>query len=104
MEYSEALFVYGTLKNSVTQQEVFGRVVVGRSDTLLGYKKSSVIISGKKYPALIVDGAGIINGLIIFVSPSELQRIDSYETSAYTRIGVNVESGFLVWVYIKTIA
>ena len=90
------LFVYGTLRDPVVQQNIFGRVVPGVPDKLRGFRKIWLGI----YPAILPDSAdSIIDGLLLELTPEELLQGDIYETEDYQRIEVTLESGVVAWVY-----
>ena len=95
------LFIYGTLTKPEIQKGIFGRVVNGTSDALYGYEKSKIEIDGGTYPIIIPNKNGKVPGLVIEISDDELKRTDEYETEAYQRINVILESGISAWVYIK---
>ena len=95
------LFVYGTLTNPEIQQRVFGRVAQVVPDVLKGYSKSGIEVDGEKYPLIIPNEGEKIEGSVIDVTNSELRSIDEYETDAYERIKVVLESGMPAWCYVK---
>jgi len=99
--FMEKLFVYGTLRESEIQEKIIGRTIEGSEDTLSGYERSETEIEGETYPILVPNREGRIEGLVLSVNPSELRRIDEYETEAYRRIQVYLQSGERAWVYIK---
>ena len=95
----ESLFVYGTLQDPQVQSTVFGRVVQGAPDTLIGYRKSQIIIDNITYPIAVADIAYILPGQVIEVTADELAEIDRYEGEEYRRIQVRLRSGRQAWVY-----
>lgn len=95
----EPLFVYGTLQDPKVQSSVFGRVVQGTPDTLVGYRKSQITIDGVVHAIAITDAAQALPGQVIEVSPEELVEIDRYEGEDYQRIQVRLRSGRQAWVY-----
>lgn len=101
MNLSELLFVYGTLKESSVQKEVIGRTLEGIVDVLEGYKKSKTKINNKTYPIIAPDPNSSVKGLVISITPEELELIDEYETKVYKRKKVVLQSGKMVWVYQK---
>jgi len=101
MENKEKLFIYGTLADSKIQQKVLGRMIQGVTNSLVGYKKSKVVIEGEFYPAIILDKTSEVDGLVIEVTTNELRLLDAYETGAYKRTKINLKNGILAWVYIK---
>ena len=95
------LFIYGTLMDSKIQKNVIGRIVNGIPDTLREYEKSEIEIEGEKYPIIIKNKNGIVEGLLIEMNDEELKNIDEYEGNEYKRIKVILKSGIIAWVYIK---
>lgn len=95
----ERLFVYGTLQDSPVQQRVIGRIIAGTPDTLEGFFKSRMAMSDGIFPIVIPRHGNSVDGLVLEVTPEELQRMDIYETSAYRRIWVTLRSGLEAWVY-----
>lgn len=95
----ESLFVYGTLRDPKVQSAVFGRVVEGSADTLVGYRKSEIVVDGVVHWIATTDIAQSLPGEVIEVSAEELDEIDSYEGDDYRRIQVRLRSGRMAWVY-----
>lgn len=101
MEHNELLFIYGTLTETEVQQKVLGRMIKGIPDCLKGYKKSEIEIEDGVYPGIVLDTDNVVNGLVIKITEGELKKIDEYETGAYRRERIVLESGLSAWVYIK---
>lgn len=59
------------------------------------------MVDGETYPGIIPSNEGKIEGLVIEVTDEELKKIDEYETDAYKRVEVKLESGTSPWVYLK---
>lgn len=95
----ETLFVYGTLQDPKVQSAVFGRVVSGSPDSLVGYRKSQITIDGVVHAIASADAAYTLPGQVIEVTPEELAEIDRYEGEDYRRIQVRLRSGRVAWVY-----
>ncbi len=95
----ESLFVYGTLMLPEVQEAVIGRRVVGRPDRLAGFRRSTIRLGGNEYPIIHPAADGMVDGVVLEVTPAELRRIDAYETSAYRRTRVRLVSGMEAWVY-----
>ncbi len=93
------LFVYGTLKEKKVQQEVLGRIAESFSDTLSGYTLVTIKIKDKTYPQAVPQKNSKIKGLVLSIAPEELKKLDQYETKAYQRKKVILESGKEAWVY-----
>ncbi len=98
---ADRLFIYGTLADPEVQQNVLGRVTESAPDILRGYRKSEIEIGGEKYPLIIPDETEKVKGLVIEVTKDELAKIDEYETNAYKRVQVSLESGMSAWAYVK---
>ena len=106
-----ALFSYGTLRQSEVQIANYGRRLDGEPDVLAGYclvpvaiaDPEAVRISGKAVHTIAVasgePGERIV-GMVFALSESELAATDAYETDAYRRIEVTLESGRLAWAYV----
>ena len=97
----ELLFAYGTLRDPHVQKAVFGRTVASEKDELKGYNKGLVNSCGRRYPALVPDKNGMIEGLVLEVTKGEISQADNYETKAYDRKRATLESGRRAWVYVK---
>ncbi len=111
-EELEHLFSYGTLQDEAVQLATFGRKLVGKSDTLLGYRQtkieiqypSAVVASGAKYylnAQFTGCDSDFVVGTIFEVTRKELQQADIYEDAAdYKRVSVQLKSAAWAWVYI----
>jgi len=105
------LFSYGTLRDEQVQLDLFGRILAGRKDDLLGYEQALVRIadpmfastSGKALhsilrPAPSVESA--VSGTAFEITDAELERADNYEPAEYRRVIANLTSGRQAWVYV----
>lgn len=108
----ENLFSYGTLQSKQVQLDVFGRILKGQPDIVIGYKKEMIKIKEhsdgrpdreEEYVTLICTGNDfdMIEGVVFLVTDAELQKADEYETDAYKRVRVLLQSGNRAWVYVK---
>jgi gamma-glutamylcyclotransferase (GGCT)/AIG2-like uncharacterized protein YtfP len=95
----EKLFVYGTLMDPIVQERIIGRVIGGESDVLEDFFKSKLALVEGHYPLVIPKPGSQVHGLVLEVSSLELARMDAYETSAYRRFWVRLQSGTEAWVY-----
>lgn len=106
-----ALFSYGTLQQPEVQLANYGRELEGRPDTLIGYRLEQLVIddpnvvevSGKAVHTIARatgDTAERITGTVFELSEAELRSTDAYETQAYSRIEVSLESGRIAFVYV----
>ena len=105
-----ALFSYGTLRQAEVQMANYGRLLDGQPDVLAGYGLALVTIadpavvriSGKAVHTIAVASADPddrIDGMVFLLTAGELAATDAYETGAYARIEVVLESGRWAWVY-----
>jgi hypothetical protein len=108
-----ALFAYGTLQSSQVQQAVFGRLIEGRADALVGFRLEPLAISDPKVVEL--SGAAIhqtavrsgnpgdlISGVVYAITPAELATADRYEVDA-VRIEAELASGAHAYIYVAEI-
>jgi Gamma-glutamyl cyclotransferase, AIG2-like len=104
------LFSYGTLQLPEVQIANYGRRLDGEPDTLIGYRlvpleisdPNVVRISGKAMHTIACatgDPNDRIDGVTYRLTDSELEATDAYETDAYTREEVTLESGRAALVY-----
>jgi len=75
---------------------------VGKPDFLTGFKRFENAVY-ERYPLVVEthDSKTKVKGMAYEVSESDLKKADIYETSAYTRKKVLLESGIAAWVYIE---
>lgn len=99
VEVGEAVFAYGTLLDPKVQQRIIGRTVESRPDVLPGYRKGTLKLSKNSYFIAVRDPDHSIEGGVLVVTESELERIDRYEGKHYERARVVLESGTEAWVY-----
>lgn len=97
----EKLFTYGTLQVPEIQQSVFHRTTHGKPDVLEGFERHMMLFGPQPYPIIEAKADSAVEGLVIEVTPDELDEIDRYETNAYRRIAVQLKSGTSAWVYCK---
>ena len=101
----ENLFAYGTLKDKEIQETIFGRVLSGTPDQLVGYAIKEIQIEEEfgviGYPIITEtqNSADTISGIVFKLSPRELQLADTYEGIHYRRVQVQLQSKETVWVY-----
>lgn len=108
----QLLFSYGTLQIEKVQEDTFGRLLQGISDTLSGYKLEYITITDAavlgrsntaQHPILVETGNTVdtIAGMVFEVTEAELAQADDYEVDDYKRISVLLNSGTKAWVYVK---
>jgi gamma-glutamylcyclotransferase (GGCT)/AIG2-like uncharacterized protein YtfP len=106
-----SLFSYGTLQQENVQLSTFGRKLLGRTDALVGFEQSMMLIedaavvatSGKTHhPIVGFTGrdADRVSGTVFEISDVELQQADEYEVAAYKRVSAKLASGGQAWVYV----
>ncbi len=101
----EKLFAYGTLNDTEIQQNIFGRVLKGTSDTLVGYVINEIKIEEEfgveTYPIITQTDSALdsINGKLYEITDLDLQQADLYEGKHYKRIEVELESKDKAWTY-----
>jgi hypothetical protein len=110
-----ALFSYGTLQQRAVQIANYGRELAGEPDVLTGYRleplaiedPTIVEVSGKDVHTIARatgNPADRISGMVFGLSEAELLSTDAYETKAYSRIEVILESGRSAFVYVAAIS
>jgi gamma-glutamylcyclotransferase (GGCT)/AIG2-like uncharacterized protein YtfP len=106
------LFSYGTLQLPDVQRALFGRLVPGRADALVGYVLDDIAIGD---PAVVgLSGVEVhriaratgdpddrVPGLVLELDATQLAAADAYETDAYTRIEVTLASGTRAFLYAR---
>lgn len=99
MEY---LFSYGTLQDPQVQEYIFGRLLQGKTDTVLGFKKQDKAVFGR-YPLVVHTGnpEDKVLGMAYKVNLNDLKKADIYETKAYKRELFTLESGDKAWIYVE---
>jgi gamma-glutamylcyclotransferase (GGCT)/AIG2-like uncharacterized protein YtfP len=111
----EKLFSYGTLQFEKVQLETFGRKLVGKNDSLIGYVLSEVKITDKAvietsgtdiHPILKFTGnpSDLVEGTVFEVTLEELNQADKYEVDEYVRIKGSFASGEKAWAYVCSVA
>ncbi|MCW8996168.1 MAG: gamma-glutamylcyclotransferase [Psychromonas sp.] len=106
----ERLFSYGTLQLESVQQETFGRKLIGKKDTLIGYVLSEVKIKDETvvkisgtdiHPILKYTGKSCdtVEGSVFSITPLELSQADEYEVEEYIRVEGDFSSGQTAWIY-----
>ena len=105
------LFSYGTLQQPEVQLGTFGRLLDGCPDVLSGYVLAPLTISSPEVVALsgapvhmiarrTGDPNHLVPGVVFTVSQAEVEAADRYETDAYARVAVTLESGASAFVYV----
>lgn len=103
----EQLFSYGTLRSKEIQRQIFNKVLTGTPDQLLGHKLKSLQIEeefGMADYVVVVpsqDPTDIIHGVVFNITPADLAKVDLFESNAYKRVQVTLESGAVAWIYME---
>ncbi|MBW4360712.1 gamma-glutamylcyclotransferase family protein [Flavobacterium taihuense] len=101
----QKLFAYGTLQEKDVQESLFGRVLEGTPETLVGYELSEIQIEEEfgivHYPIIMEtnDSNDTISGIVYEVSVNELHQADLYEGKHYKRVEVQLQSNQKAWAY-----
>ncbi len=104
----EKLFTYGTLQDKEIQEKIFGRVLNGTSETLIGYAVKEIQIEEEfglmQYPIITETNnpEDTINGIVFEITANDLRQADLYEGFHYKRIEVHLQSSEKAWVYSAT--
>jgi gamma-glutamylcyclotransferase (GGCT)/AIG2-like uncharacterized protein YtfP len=104
------LFSYGMLRESAVQLELFGRLLEGEPDELVGFLRSTRTIddtafvakSGKAEHAVVTftgKSESRVRGMVFELSDAEIEAADRYEPAGYERIKTTLLSGKEAWVY-----
>ena len=106
----EKLFSYGTLQLPKVQESLFGRILVGTSEELPGYKVEKLKIRDQAvieksgtdmHPILVHTGepTDVVAGMVFDITQTELEKADEYEVDDYRRTLATMRSGTQVWIY-----
>lgn len=105
------LFSYGTLQLPEVQRATYGRLLDGRPDELPGYRLEPLAITDPR--VVRISGAAVhtiarrtgkeedrIAGVVLRITPAELEATDAYEVDAYARVVTRLISGDHAHVYV----
>jgi hypothetical protein len=108
---SIGLFSYGTLQLEAVQRAVFGRLLRGRPEQMVGWSLVPLRITDAK--VIETSGKAIhtiarrtgreadrVDGVVYFITAAELEAADRYEVDANGRVEVDLASGRTAFVYI----
>jgi gamma-glutamylcyclotransferase (GGCT)/AIG2-like uncharacterized protein YtfP len=110
------LFAYGTLQQEEVQWDMFGRLLDGQRDALVGFESSLVKIedgqlaaaAGRTHHANVTFTGrpeSLVKGMVFAITEVELAAADEYEKRAgYQRIPVTLASGKKAWAYVHRVA
>jgi hypothetical protein len=111
MDQSIGLFSYGTLQLEAVQRSVFGRLLNGEPDAMVGWGLVPLRItdpeviekSGMAVHTIARrtgDPADRVPGVVYFITAADLAAADAYEVDAYGRVEVELASGRKAFVYV----
>lgn len=103
------LFSYGTLRLPEVQMALFGRLVTGEADAMLGWRQRMIEItdadviakSGTRWHPLVEpsdDPSDAVEGMVFAITQADLDSADAYEVD-YRRMAVTLRSGRQAWFY-----
>ena len=106
----EKLFSYGTLQLPQVQESLFGRILSGTEEELLGYKVEKLKITDQAvieksgtdmHPILVRtrEPADLVSGMVFEITQAELEKADEYEVDDYLRNLATMSSGIQAWIY-----
>lgn len=101
----EKLFAYGSLQNEDIQTDLFGRILEGTPETLIGYIVKNIQIEeefGLVYYPIITEThkpEDTINGMVYAITTKELHQSDLYEGLHYKRVEIQLQSEQKAWAY-----
>lgn len=101
----EKLFAYGSLQNEDIQKDLFGRILVGTPEILIGYIIKDIQIEEEfglvHYPIITEthQPEDTIKGMVYTVTNQELRQTDLYEGLHYRRVEVHLQSNQKAWAY-----
>ena len=99
------LFTYGSLQHEDVQENIFGRILTGTPETLVGYTLKKIQIEEEfgivNYPIIeeTHNSEDTINGMVYEISNIELRQADLYEGVHYKRVEVQLQSNQKAWAY-----
>jgi hypothetical protein len=111
---TELLFSYGTLQLESVQISTFGRALTGTPDALPEYKQGLLAIAdpavaaalGKTHYSIAQytgSPSDAVRGMVLVITPDELQKADDYEIPEYMRVEVVLRSGTRAWAYVDAL-
>lgn len=101
----QKLFAYGSLRHEDVQQDLFGRILQGTPETLVGYELNEIQIEEEfgivHYPIIkeTNDPNDTIDGILYEITQLELRQADLYEGLHYKRVLVHLQSNQNAWAY-----
>jgi len=108
------IFSYGSLQHEDVQLAVYGRIVRGEPDSLVGWTLTCIEVprshkaasSGATHYANVersTQSANAVAGTLLELTDAELEASDGYERDAdYVRVLNTLASGRSAWVYVSS--
>jgi gamma-glutamylcyclotransferase (GGCT)/AIG2-like uncharacterized protein YtfP len=99
------LFTYGTLQHEDVQENLFGRILDGTPEKLIGYVLKRIEIEEEfgivQYPIIVEtkNTDDFIDGFVYEITEKELNQADLYEGVHYKREEVYLQSNQKAWAY-----
>lgn len=99
------LFTYGSLQHEDVQENLFGRILEGTNEKLIGYVLRRIEIEEEfgivQYPVIVEtkNEEDFIEGIVYEVTDKELNQADLYEGMHYKRVEVQLHSSEKTWAY-----
>jgi gamma-glutamylcyclotransferase (GGCT)/AIG2-like uncharacterized protein YtfP len=104
------LFSYGTLQQQEVQLSLFGRLLQGHSDELVGFEQTIIRIQnrvdtcGRTHNVNVVfngKNESCVSGTVFEITETELAAADQYEqVDEYQRVSTILASGTNAWLYV----
>lgn len=107
------IFSYGSLQDEAVQRSVYGRLLRGEPDSLVGWVRTLIEVP-KSHKAASLGTTHYANvepspqtssrvpGMVLELTDSELEASDGYEREAeYVRVLITLASGRSAWVYVS---
>ena len=88
------LFACGDFQQAAVQEQVFGRRLAGKPDSLVGYCREPFV-----WPSS--NSHDRVDGMVFRITDADLAAADAYEPPNYRHSKVETASGFLAWVYLR---
>jgi gamma-glutamylcyclotransferase (GGCT)/AIG2-like uncharacterized protein YtfP len=101
----QKLFTYGSLQHEDVQENLFGRILQGTPETLIGYELNEIKIEEEfgieHYPIIMETNnpEDTISGIVYEITLNDLHQTDLYEGLHYKRVQVHLQSNEIVWAY-----
>jgi gamma-glutamylcyclotransferase (GGCT)/AIG2-like uncharacterized protein YtfP len=100
-----SLFTYGSLQQKDVQESLFGKVLNGTPEKLIGYALEKISIEEEfgvvSYPIIVETNkeTDFIDGIVYEITEKELNQADLYEGMHYKRVEVLLHSNQKAWAY-----